>query len=433
MSNAKTYPKSIAIRPSQKPVCLSLRVPGSKSITNRALILAALAGDCQVTGALRSEDTEVMIDSLQKLGFEVESNWQTNVVHVRRPASSQGWIPSISADLFIGNSGTSVRFLTALCALGQGQYRLDGIERMRERPIQDLIDGLTQLGVEVTSERGSGCPPVIIKASGLKGGNVTLNAAKSSQFVSALLLVLPFADGHSTLQLGGDIVSEPYIDMTVQMLRHIEIRLESPQMGRFSIPGNQPVNCRQIDVEPDASSASYFFAAAAITGGEVTIEGLNDRSLQGDVKFVDALEKMGCRVKKQERSIIVIGGDLHGIDIDMNAISDTVMSLAAVACFAKGPTTIRNIAHIRHKETDRIEAVAAELTKAGQFVEVRPDGLTIHPMPIRAATFETYNDHRMAMSLALLGLRAEGIVINDPGCVVKTYPSFWDDFNRLSA
>ncbi|QVL30672.1 3-phosphoshikimate 1-carboxyvinyltransferase [Telmatocola sphagniphila] len=422
------YPQALDIRPLHHPAKLTLRVPGSKSITNRALILAALSGDCAVTNALRSEDTEVMVDSLQKLRYLVETDWPVNRISVKSTADSL----KKDAELFIGNSGTSMRFLTALCSLGQGRFRLDGIARMRERPIQDLLDCLKQLNVDAVSETQSGCPPVLLNARGLKGGHAKLNAELSSQFVSALLMVLPFAQGDSILELEGEIVSEPYIQMTVAMLQQNGIQIDTSTSGRFGIPGNQKLNCQVIDVEPDASSASYFFAAAAITGGTVRVEGLNEQSLQGDIKFADALAEMGCQVEKDPAGITVTGGKLHGIDIDMNAISDTVMTLAVVACYADKETEIRNVEHIRHKETDRIEAIGNELRRAGVEVEIWKEGLTIYPVEkFRATRFNTYNDHRMAMSLALLGLRSPGMRIKNPGCVAKTYPGFWQDFEKL--
>jgi 3-phosphoshikimate 1-carboxyvinyltransferase len=411
-------------------------VPGSKSITNRALVLAALSVGCRMEGALRSEDTEVMVDCLRQLGWGVSTNWDENRIDVWREDSSgvieeSEWVPNGRADLFVGNSGTTVRFLTAMLCLGEGQYRLDGVRRMRERPIEDLLVALRQLGVDVRTEHGNGCPPVIINARGLAGGHVRIKASVSSQYLSALLMAVPCARGDTVIELDGGLVSEPYVDMTVRLMESKGVVVRTPRPGRYEISGRQRYTEGPIAVEPDASSASYFFAAAAILGGYVTVNELNAHSLQGDVAFVDVLQDMGCTVVRAPYGITVHGGKLRGVDVDMNAISDTVMTLGAVACFADGPTRIRNVAHIRHKETDRIAALATELRRLGAEVEEFADGLTITPRPMQGATVETYNDHRMAMSLALVGLKVPGVVIDNPGCVAKTYPGFWRDLDRL--
>jgi 3-phosphoshikimate 1-carboxyvinyltransferase len=432
-----TYPTELAITPLTKQPSATVTVPGSKSITNRALVLAALTSPgCTVHDALRSEDTEVMVDCLRRLGFTVTTDWAAHSVEVFRNTSVEvidddEWIPTGRADLFVGNSGTTVRFLTAMLALGEGTYRLDGIPRMRERPIRDLLDALTQLGVDVRSEFDNGCPPVTLNARGLHGGRVRIKADVSSQFLSALLLVCPCARGDTVIEVDGTLVSEPYVKMTLAMLDRFGLNIEEQGTGRYRIPGRQKHGVVSYPVEPDASSASYFWAAAAITGGRVTVSGLNRKSLQGDVRFVDVLEQMGCRVEECDAGITVHGKPLHGVDVDMNDISDTVMTLGAVACFADGPTTIRNVGHIRHKETDRIAALATELRKLGAMVEERDDGLTITPRPLTGCAVDTYNDHRMAMSLALIGLKVPGVVIRNPGCVAKTYPGFWQDFQAL--
>jgi 3-phosphoshikimate 1-carboxyvinyltransferase len=432
-----TYPAELPITPQAKPPSATVTVPGSKSITNRALVLAALsAPGCRVEGALRSEDTEVMVESLKRLGWAVHSNWKNHWVEVCRDQSHEEvaddeWVPKKKADLFVGNSGTTIRFLTALVSLGEGTYRLDGVPRMRERPIGDLIDALRQFGVDVRSELKNGCPPVVVNAHGLYGDYVRIKADVSSQFLSALLLVCPFARSETSIEVVGPMVSEPYVELTLKMLRLVGLVVESDPPGRYRIPGNQRYSGGTIDVEPDASSASYFWAAAAITGGRVTVSGLTRKSLQGDVRFVDVLAQMGCRVEECDAGITVHGQPLRGVDVDMNDISDTVMTLGAVACFAEGPTTVRNVAHIRHKETDRIAALATELRKLGAEVEERPDGLTITPRPLTGCAVDTYNDHRMAMSLALIGLKVPGVVVRNPGCVAKTYPGFWQDLDKV--
>ncbi len=432
-----TYPAELAVAPLTAAPAATVAVPGSKSITNRALVLAALAStDCTVLGALRSEDTEVMVDSLARLGWTVRPNWTKAEIYVGRDQSYEAiedeeLIPNGQADLFVGNSGTTIRFLTALVSLGEGTYRLDGIPRMRERPIGDLLDALGQLDVDARSEFGNGCPPVVIHANGLRGGHVRIRADVSSQFLSALLLVTPFARGETKVEVVGRMVSEPYVEMTLNLLRMVGLRVEVVSPGVYRVPGGQRYAGGSIGVEPDASSASYFWAAAAISGGRVTVAGLTRQSLQGDVRFVDVLAEMGCRVEECGSGITVHGGRLRGVDVDMNDISDTVMTLGAVALFADGPTTIRNVAHIRHKETDRIAALATELRKLGAAVAERADGLTITPGPLRGAAVDTYNDHRMAMSLALVGLKVPGVVVRNPGCVAKTYPGFWQDLEKL--
>lgn len=443
-----TYPDQLEIIPLAKPPVATIRVPGSKSITNRALVLAALSKQsrrrrgCTLTGILHSEDTQIMIEALRALGFTLEVEGDT--VTVKRP-----WepiIPATKADLFVGNSGTTMRFLTAMVCLGHGSYRLDGVPRMRERPIQDLLDGLQQLGVRAYSEHDNGCPPVVVDANGLQGGRVRMRGDVSSQFLSGLLMAATQASGQVVVEVEGPMVSEPYVDMTLRLILHFGgvPPIERPSPSVFKI--SSPIRFRaapSYTIEPDASAASYFFGAAAIAGGEITVDGLRyaiENRLQGDVLFASLLSNMGCEFEsdsaycskdRRRDGIVVRGRPLRGIDVDMNAISDTVMTLAAVACFAEGPTTIRNVAHIRHKETDRIAALANELRKVGVEVEEYPDGLKITPRPLHGAVIETYNDHRMAMSMALIGLKVPGIVIQNPGCVAKTYPGFWQDLEKL--
>ncbi|HEY4258954.1 MAG TPA: 3-phosphoshikimate 1-carboxyvinyltransferase [Schlesneria sp.] len=421
--------ETLEIQPVHRPLIGSIRPPGSKSLTNRALVVAALAdGTTSLTGVLDSRDTEVMIDSLRRLGIAVDQDRTAGTATV---AGCGGRIPQATADLWLENSGTSIRFLTAMCALGNGQFRLDGNTRMRERPIGDLLDSLRQFGIAVESELGTECPPVIVKGHGLPAGTTSVNAGVSSQFLSAILMAAPCAHGPVEIMLAGDLVSEPYIDMTLAVMSQFGVTVDRSVPGTFRI-SPQPYRPRGYDVEPDASAASYFFAAAAVTGGEITVEGLNASALQGDVHFVDALQQMGCDVRWGDRSITVRGTtNLRGIDIDMNAISDTAQTLACVAPFAEGPTRIRHVAHMRHKETDRVSAVVTELSRLGVRVEEHPDGMTIHPGPVHAGTVATYDDHRMAMSFSLLGLRVPGIVIADPGCTSKTYPDYFKDLEQL--
>jgi len=419
-------PDSIEIQPASQPIHATVRPPGSKSITNRALVCAALAeGTSTLRGALDSEDTQVMIRGLRQLGIAIEVQDQGETLVVE---GCHGMPPATEAEVFVENSGTTIRFLTALATLGQGNFRLDGIARMRERPVGDLAAALRQLGAEVTCEGSGDCPPVAISANGLSGGEATIGGNLSSQFLSGLLMAAPCAQDSVTVRVEGTLVSVPYVRMTLEVMKSFGI--ESKAAADFSeilISDKTSYSASEYQIEPDASAASYFWAAAAVTGGEVTVTGLSKDSLQGDVGFVECLEKMGCEVRYKSGSITVSGGQLRGIDVDMNAISDTVQTLAVVALFAQGRTTIRNVSHIRHKETDRISAVATELRKLGAEVVETDTGLEIEPRQLTAAEIDTYNDHRMAMSFAVAGLVQPGIVIRDPGCTKKTYPRFFED------
>jgi 3-phosphoshikimate 1-carboxyvinyltransferase len=370
-----------------------------------------------------------MIESLARLGIAVVSQSDGQTLEV---SGAHGQIPALEAELFCANSGTTIRFLTALTTLGHGSFRLDGVERMRERPIGDLASAMEQLGARVVSEQSNGCPPVVVHANGLPGGIAKVRGDISSQFLSAVLMAAPAAASPSELVIEGTLVSQPYVRMTCEVMRSFGIDIETNEdLSHFAI-APQKYRALEYQIEPDASAASYFWAAAAITGGEVTVEGLSEKSLQGDVRFVDCLAQMGCDVRRSTNSITVTGQPLHGIDVDMNAISDTVQSLAVVALFAETPTTIRNVAHVRHKETDRLAAVSTELRKLGAAVAEREDGLLITPRERRPAAIDTYRDHRMAMSFALTGLRIPGVRINDPSCVEKTYPRYFEDLERLT-
>jgi 3-phosphoshikimate 1-carboxyvinyltransferase len=428
-----TYPPELAVAPLATVPSLTVTVPGSKSITNRALVLAALGGvhSCDLLGALQSEDTAVMLDALRALGVDAQV-WPEDptTIHLFHPDEFEK--APAAADLFVGNSGTTIRFLTAALGTLKGRYRLDGVPRMRERPIEELLDGMRQLGVDAQSAQNNECPPVVVNATGQMGGTARIRGDRSSQFLSGLLMVGPFTANETVVEIVGSLVSEPYVAMTLRMIEQFGYRVEVGPGHRYRFPPNQGRHfCGAYAIEPDASAASYFWAAAAITGGRVMVAGLTRKSLQGDVRFVEVLEQMGCRVEASDAGIAVTGGPLRGVDVDMNDISDTVMTLGAVACFADGPTTIRNVGHIRHKETDRIAALATELRKLGAKAEERDDGLTITPGPLRGCAVDTYNDHRMAMSLALVGLKVPGVVIRNPGCVAKTYPGFWTDLEAL--
>ena len=417
---------SLKIQPVHGPIHASVRPPGSKSITNRALVCAALSeGQSTLTGALVSDDTKVMIAGLRQLGIAIEESPDGTTLVVE---GCLGKPPANEAELFVGNSGTTIRFLTALATLGHGHFRLDGIARMRERPIGDLAEALKQLGAEVYCEGEHACPPVEIRASGLPGGKASIRGNISSQYLSGVLMAAPCAKQMVTIQVEGTLVSVPYVAMTLAVMKSFGIDIQAKaDFSELKIPTDQPYQGTCYEIEPDASAASYFWAAAAVTGGEVTVQGLGKSSLQGDVDFVDCLAKMGCQVGYQDNQITVTGGPLRGIDVDMNAISDTVQTLSVVALFAEGTTRIRNVPHIRHKETDRIAAVATELRKLGAQVTEHEDGLDITPGKFTGAEIATYDDHRMAMSFAIAGLVNEGVTICDPGCTAKTYPNFFED------
>jgi len=432
------YPATYEIRPLDRPPNATVVVPGSKSITNRALLLAALSEQpCKLLRPLHSDDTHVMAEALRQLGHVVELG--DDAIYVERQLE-QPLIPAEKAELYVANSGTSMRFLAALVGLGHGTYRLFGDPRMHERPIEDLLAALRALGVDAASEHNDGCPPVVIRSDGLRGGHVRVRGSASSQFLSALLMVAPLAQGEVTLEVDGPLVSQPYVSMTLALMETFGVEVEADGLERFRVEVPQVYEgVPEFPVEPDASAASYFFAAAAIAGGQVRVPGLGPGSLQGDVAFVEVLRAMGCRVWHESSELfpgevdtIVEGGTLRGVEVDMNAFSDTVMTLAAVAPFASEPTTILNVGHIRHKETDRLAAIATELRKLGARVDEFTDGLRVHPAYLHGARVATYNDHRMAMSLALVGLRTRGVVIENPGCVAKTYPHFWADFHRLA-
>jgi 3-phosphoshikimate 1-carboxyvinyltransferase len=436
-----SYPPTLEIVPLTQPPNATVHVPGSKSITNRALMLTALywwGSSCRLRGVLRSEDTELMVGALRTLGYAIEPSWHASPPYIDvGPLDELPSWPPLPADLFLGNSGTCMRFLAALVSIGEGRFRLDGVPRMRERPIQDLLDALHQAGARAWSENGNGCPPIVIEANrGWTADRIRVRADVSSQFLSALLMVAPLACREQQLHIDidGQTVSQPYIDMTYSLMTSWNLPIWREAAGfrveHAGAHGWAPA-LSWYPIEPDASAASYFFGAAAITGGRITVLELSSKSLQGDVRLVDVLAGMGCRVEQNTSRITVEGEYLSGIDVDMNDISDTVMTLAAVACFAEGPTTIRNVAHIRHKETDRLAALATELRRVGAEVDEFADGLTITPRPLHGAEIESYNDHRMAMSMALIGLRVPGIVIKNPGCVAKTYPQFFADLEKL--
>lgn len=422
---------ALEITPLAGPLHATVVVPGSKSLTNRALAIAALAeGPVVIEGALESDDTRWMVEALVALGFAV--SWDRGARRVAVEGRG-GEIPARSATLYGGNAGTAVRFLTSLVALGHGEYRIDGDARMRERPIADLLGGLAALGVEVRSERGNGCPPVVVRANGLAGGETAIDGSTSSQFTSSILLAAPYAQRDVVLRLRGGLVGAPFVEMTIGMMARSGVPVERAGEG-LVVRAGQRYRAGRIAIEPDATAASYFLAAAALLGGEVTVPGLGEDSLQGDLRFVDVLRAMGARVSFDGRGVTVTGdGRLRGVDVDFRPISDTFLTAAAIAPFADGPTRIRGIAHTRHQETDRPRAVATELRRLGVPVTETEDELRIEPATPHGAAVETYGDHRVAMAFALVGLRVPGVRVLDPGCVAKTFPDYFAVLEGLRA
>jgi 3-phosphoshikimate 1-carboxyvinyltransferase len=417
------------IIPINHPLHATVCVPGSKSLTNRALLIASLAsGTTRLTNALFSDDSCYFANALQTLGFDVQLD---KARHEMTITGRGGKIPSKQAKLFIGNAGTAARFLSAFLTLGNGEYVVDGEARMRERPIQDLIDALCQLGVDLQATNN--CPPVKIAAKGLQGGKTRMAGNLSSQFLSALLMVAPYAKSPVEIEVTTELNSKPYVDMTLATMQDFGVRIERHGYERFIIRPSFFSPLSSYSIESDASAASYFFAASAVCGGTVRVENISRRSKQGDIAFLDILRQMGCKIKEGDNFIEVTGGvAFTGVDVDMRDISDTAQTLAALAPFASSPTRIRGIGFIRRKETDRIHAMCTELRRLSVRVEEQEDGMTVYPCSdIQPASIQTYNDHRMAMAFSLIGLRAPGISIENPGCVSKTFPNYFEVLQTL--
>jgi 3-phosphoshikimate 1-carboxyvinyltransferase len=416
----------------RQPLDAVARVPGSKSITNRALLLAALAGGVStLSGVLFSDDSHWFIDGLERLGVAVEVDQPRAQVRVHGVA---GGPPAAAAELWVELAGTAARFLLAYAALGRGRYTIDGTARMRQRPMADLIATLNTLGADCRSLGEHGGLPIVVAGGGLRGGSAGLAGDKTSQFLSALLMVAPYAGHDVELTMTSRLAATPYIDITTTMMAEFGAQAERDGYERFRIAAGQRYRAREYQIEPDASNASYFFAAAALSGGRVRVEGLSRQSIQGDIGFLDVLEQMGCSVSATERWIAVQGpSQLRGVDLDMSKLPDMAITLAALAPFADRPTTIRNVALIRHHETDRIAAVVAELRKLGVAVDEHADGMTIFPGWQGPAEIDAHHDHRMAMGFAVLGLRIPGLRIAGPEAVAKTFPDFFERFAMLGA
>lgn len=405
-------------------------VPGSKSYTNRALTIAAVAdGDSILRGALISDDTRVARAALEHLGIKVAYDDGAFTVHGRG-----GQFSDPGAPLFLGNSGTATRFLTAMMTLAGFPSTITGNERMQERPIADLLAALDQLGAEVSSEGGNGCPPVRIGATRLQGGRATVSGAISSQFLSALLMAAPYAREDVALEVQDTLVSVPYVDLTLDIMARFGVEVEHDDYRLFRIPGRQVYAARDYVIEGDASSASYFWGLAALLGQGMCVTNVPPDSVQGDTRFLQVLARMGCTVSRRQGWHVAGPQQLQALgDIDLNALPDAAMTVAVLAAFCPGETRLRNLANLRVKETDRLRALATELRKIGAAVTELPDGLHIHgdPAALHGADIDTYDDHRMAMCFGMAGARLPGMRIREPDCVAKTYPGFWDDLRRV--
>ncbi|WP_295858859.1 3-phosphoshikimate 1-carboxyvinyltransferase [uncultured Fibrobacter sp.] len=410
-------------------------LPGSKSITNRVLLISALAeGNTRLHNLLKSDDTRYMGDALCKLGGDIVFTDDFSKAYVVGSGAPINIAPQVQ-DLFLGNAGTAMRSLCAALTLGEGSVLLHGEERMKERPIRDLVDALRSIGADISYEESEGYPPVRIHAHGLKGGEVSVRGNISSQYLTALLICAPYCETPLHIHVDGELISAPYILLTLDVMRRFGIDVKHDGLTDFYVPKGVYRSPGDYYVEGDASSASYPLAAAAIAKGKVRVLGVGRDSIQGDVGFTDVLRKMGAKVELGPDWIECDGSgcELHGMELDLNDIPDAAMTVAVLALFAKGATNIRGIASWRVKETDRIAAIAAELRKVGAEVRETSDSILITPpQQLVGATIETYNDHRMAMCFSLVALGGVPIKIMDPACVNKTYPSYFDDFLRLA-
>ncbi len=413
--------------PSRPVYNATVTVPGSKSYTHRALIVSALSnGTSTIVNGLDSEDTRLTRDALIQMGAVIHldaSGWNVQGMN--------GHLKPCASDIFLGNSGTSMRLLAGVCVLGEGKYTLTGTPRMQERPIQDLLDGLQQIGVHTRSLYRPGCPPVEITAGSARGGRVSLNCGLSSQYLSAVLLMSPCtAEGMEILVTEGP-VSKPYIDMTIDIMAQAGVTVMRNGYEWFRVSGNQIYQAGHFVVEPDISQASYFWAAAALTGATITVQGITNASRQGDIRLLDVLADMGCGIHTTVDGIAVTGGDLKAVEVDMSAMPDMVPTLAVVAAFARGKTLITNVGHLKAKESDRLEAVVTELRHLGVDAGCSDSAMWITGGNLHGGLIDPHNDHRLAMSFAIAGLKTSGIRIQDETCVNKSFPDFWNVFNSL--
>jgi len=407
---------------------LTVTIPGSKSITHRALIAGGLAeGETILRNDLQCEDTFHTAQALKAIGVKMVRDGDHLIME---GIGEKGPVQPFEKAVYLGNSGTSFRLLLPVLALAKGSFLVTGTPRMRERPMGPLVEALSQLGVTIGSNKG--LPPVRIGSNGISGGSVMLPGDASSQFLSALLLSGPYAQKDVEVTVSGDLVSKPYVDVTVDVMASFGVRVERDGYAKFAIFAGQRYEPRDYPVLGDVSSASYFWAGAAITGRTVTTQNIHPHGRQGDIRLLEVLEEMGCRVNRESDRVTVSGGDLKGVNVDMGAMPDMVPTLAAAALFARGKTTIRNVAHLRFKESDRLSAVAREWAKLGGRVDELEDALIIHGHePLHEARVDPHDDHRLAMSLAVIGLRVPGIRIQNPGCVGKSFPRFWELWEEL--
>lgn len=409
------------------PKCAAVvSIPGSKSYTHRALITSSLAeGVSFLTNALRSEDTLYTAQGLEKMGIKI--TWEKEGVRVEGQGGS---FKKGAENIFLGNSGTSMRFLTALAALREGRTYLDGSARLRERPMGELLKALSGLKVKAYALKNNGCPPIIVESQGLAGGKVVVKGMESSQFLSALLLVSPYSQRDVVIEVEGHLASQPYVDMTREVMSvfGVEVLGDFPV---FYVRHGQRYTPQNYLIDGDASNASYFWAAAALTKGRLEVANLRPESAQGDLKFLELLQRMGCQIRWKEKGIEVQGAALKGIEADMNAMPDVVPTLAVLGAFAAGETIISNIEHLRYKESDRVKALANELRKMGVKVAEGRDWLRITGGQVHGAEIETYQDHRLAMSFAIAGLVIPGVKIKGEECVAKSFPDFWDKLKEL--
>ena len=444
VSNEQETTETLTVAPI-KSLDGTVTLPGSKSLSNRCLLLAALSdGTTRVDNLLESDDISYMLEALDKLKVPLERHSKDSVTVTGQAGPIRSPTPDEVCELFLGNAGTAMRPLTAAMCVGKGSYVLDGVPRMRERPIADLVDGLQQLGAQVECVAETGCPPVTITASQLEGGSASISGKMSSQFLSSLLMTAPLLEGDVTISIKDELISAPYVALTIGLMKKFGVNVvvegdmdktpsfQISESEKYASPGS-------ILVEGDASSASYFIAGAAITGGTVTVRGCGSESVQGDVAFADVMEQMGATVTWEPESITVTrdpSTKLKGVDVDCGKIPDAAMTLAVAALFADGPTTIRNVYSWRLKETERMKAIVAECTKLGATVEEFEDYCTIYPPKDNKINdnilIETYDDHRMAMTFSLAACGGVNVIINDPGCTAKTFPTYFEMLESIA-
>ena len=416
----------IKIKPHKIKSC-RVTVPGSKSYTHRVLIAAALSdGICRIKNALVSEDTQYTIDALRQMGIEIQAHGPDVKVYGRG-----GCLQPCETPIYLGNSGTSMRLLAGVSSLGSGTYTLTGSDRMQMRPIKDLTDALQQIGIQAGSTKDNDCPPIEINAGTIDRSHVSINCQDSSQYLSALLLIAPLTTDGLDIQVIGGPVSRPYIDLTVALMETFGIRIERQEYRKFSVAGRQHYRAGRYTVEADCSQAAYFWSAAAINGKDIKVLDVNTDTAQGDVRFVDLLQQMGCRVSRDSDGISVTGAPLKAIEADLSDMPDQVPTLAVVAAFSEGTTVIKNVSHLKSKESDRLAATVTELNKMGIEADCTESALIVKGGRPRGSVIETYNDHRIAMSFAVAGLKVPGISIRNESCVAKSFPAFWQVLEGL--